>query len=233
MPSFDETSHAFLSACFYRLLKEGGYHDAVRVFRFAVRLYAQERGLRMAQRALRDGRPLDFASYLHYCEWSYTPPIAAAYEGCSSDWEEGDDLCSRVEACPWGDCYLRLGLADGVQDYCADLDTSIARGFNPELRYEMRQQVQDGRALCLHRRCGAAALPSLGAPDPADQLDFGYHCAHLYHAFCGVLASVYGQQEGAALCNKVLALYAERYGQPAVDTLLRLQDQDFSFLPQI
>ena len=23
MPSFDETSHAFLSACFYRLLKEG------------------------------------------------------------------------------------------------------------------------------------------------------------------------------------------------------------------
>ena len=147
MPSFDETSHAFLSACFYRLLKEGGYHDAVCVFRFAVRLYAQERG----------GRPLDFASYLHYCEWSYTPPIAEAYEGCSSNWEEGGDLCSRVEACPWGDCYLRLGLADGVQDYCADLDTSIARGFNPELRYEMRQQVQDGRALC---------LPGLGGSGP-------------------------------------------------------------------
>ena len=53
MCRFDETSHAFLSACFYRLLKEGEYHDAAAVFRFAVRLYAQERGLRMAQRALR------------------------------------------------------------------------------------------------------------------------------------------------------------------------------------
>ena len=231
MCRFDETSHAFLSACFYRLLKEGEYHDAAAVFRFAVRLYAQERGLRMAQRALRDGRALDFASYLHYCEWGFTPSAADAYAGCTTNWEEQGDLCSRIDACPWSDCYLALGLTDGVRDYCADLDTSIARGFNPALSYRMDQQLEEGRVCCLHRRGGAAALPSLGDPDPKDQLDFSYHCAHLYHAFSGVMRSVYGAQQGEALCRGVLELFAERYGKEAVDTLLEMQDQEFSFLP--
>ena len=52
----NEKQHAFIAAQYYRLIHELDLAGAERVFLFCTRKYAEERGARMAQRALRDGR---------------------------------------------------------------------------------------------------------------------------------------------------------------------------------
>ena len=72
--NFTERQHAFISAAFYRALKkEENAHNYRDAFQLATRIYAEQRGFRMAQRAIRDGKPLSFPAYRHYKEWAPTP----------------------------------------------------------------------------------------------------------------------------------------------------------------
>ena len=70
----NEKQHAFIAAQYYRLIHELDPAGAERVFLFCTRKYAEERGARMAQRALRDGRELTLGTYMSYGEWEYTDP---------------------------------------------------------------------------------------------------------------------------------------------------------------
>ena len=150
MSLFTERHHTFISATFYLIVKGEGYHNYRDAFRMAVHLYAQQRGSRMAQRALRDGRPLDFASYRYYAEWQYRPQILAEMPDASSWVAEGRDAKITIRSCPWSSQYIEMDLSDGILDYCADLDQSLARGFNPEIVYEVQQTMHNGNDCCIH-----------------------------------------------------------------------------------
>ena len=226
MQPFTERQHAYLSADFYRLLKELDLPQYQHVFRFAVSVYALGRGIRMALRCLRDGRDLDYPSYRYYKEWAPTQEFPAS--SSSSSVQEDGSLCQMVRGCPWAAQYLAMELPDGLADYCAGLDASIVRGFNPALRYEMHQQIQDGSVLCRHCQYEAHLEKDtvLGAPDPRNRKDFAFHCAHLYFAFSAVMASVYGEM-GRRLSEKVMDDFAAAYGQEAADMLLQFAGMDF------
>ena len=228
MIEFTERHHAFLSACWYRLLRDRAPAGWEAVFRAAVRRYAEERGGRMAQRALRDGQPLDFAAYRAYSEWRGTARSRAELGTRTETAAEGGDLVQRVYGCPWCAQYQAMGLEEGGIAYCADLDVSIARGFNPALRYELAQTQYGGRGFCLHRQCGAQ--PAREVPPPPDGVrDFEYHCAHLYFTFLRLTTAVWGAagaQDGA----QVLAAFAAEYGGGAADRLLRWRDESFIYI---
>lgn len=67
---FTEKTQVFLIAAWYKELNEAFGERGQRTFVLAVKHYARQRGERMAQRAVRDGQPLNYASYCAYCEWA-------------------------------------------------------------------------------------------------------------------------------------------------------------------
>jgi hypothetical protein len=222
--TFNERTHAFLSASFYRRLKAEGFHDFRRAFRMAVQLYAQQRGSRMAQRALRDGHELDFASYRAYGEWE--PTEAGAMETFDV-FVEGNDLKMHIYGCPWAVQYVDMGLPDGGSDYCDDLDPSITRGFNPALVYDVAQTQYFENDHCIH--CQRNARLDREVPkNRAGVRPFEFHCAHLYHTFSRLMCAVYGAA-GERLSAGVLEDYAAAYGQESADQLLAYGSVDFSF----
>jgi len=232
MSLFSEKHHAFVSATFYRIIKENGFHDYRTAFRMAVRLYAQQRGSRMAQRALRDGRPLDFASYRYYGEWEYTPGALAAMPRHFESVAEGCDVKMIVHSCPWKDQYYEMGLPDGALDYCADLDCSIARGFNPELAFEVGQTLmQEGNEFCVlyQREANIGAESAYGPRNPENIMCWSFHCGHVYKTFSDVFTAVYGEK-GAEASGKAIAAFAEAYGDDMAQSLAGFKAHDFSYI---
>ena len=63
---FTELSHAFIAAKYYVYLKEIFGDRGEAAFLHATRYYGEQRGRRMAQRAIRDGKPLTYETYCQY-----------------------------------------------------------------------------------------------------------------------------------------------------------------------
>lgn len=226
--TFTERTHAFLSASFYKIMKEENFHNYRAAFRMATQLYAQQRGSRMAQRALRDGHELDFAAYRAYGEWTYTEEGTKGLNTDAKVSVEGEDLKLVAYNCPWAAQYKAMGLEDGGYDYCDDLDESIARGFNPDLTYDVTQTQYHGVETCIHYQRNARLEKDV-PKDPANLRPFEYHCAHVYHTFARLMAAIYGT-EGERLNQKVLDAFAAEYGQEYADKLLEYSSVDFNHI---
>ena len=226
--NYTERHHAFLSAAYYRELRDSALPRWSEAFRMATQLYAQQRGSRMAQRALRDGQPLDFATYRAYSEWRASDASVLGVRTRTEVVVDGADKLSRIYNCAWSAQYIEMGLEDGGMAYCDDLDRSIARGFNPDLRYEVEQTQYHGCECCIHRQCDAHL--ELQVEPPRDGVKpFEYHCAHLYYTYLRTLSAIYGDA-GAALSARVLKAFAEQYGEDAADGLRKYQDTDFDHI---
>ena len=230
--NFTERHHAFISACFYRHLRDEGFRSYRDAFWFASRRYAEQRGSRMAQRAIRDGKPLDYTSYRLYGEWAPTAESRAEgfrNEDTFSVTKEGDDIVFKYLVCPWSGQYLDMGLKDGANLYCSDLDAAIVRGFNPKLTYDVVQTMHDRQDFCLQIMRGAASLPDPGPQDPDNVKDFGYHCGHVYSTFSKAMAAIYGER-GKELSQTVLSDFAQEYGKELAAELERQAARDYEYI---
>lgn len=226
--AFTERHHAFISATFYRILKEKeltGWQDA---FLYASRRYAEQRGGRMAQRAIRDGKPLTIGTYCSYGEWMYTEEAKAEnFPQSIHDKMEGNDSVRRYDACPWSSQYLEMGLKDGANLYCQDLDMSIARGFNPAVDYRVTQTMHD-HGFCCHI-LGGLGKETVEPKKPENVRDFEYHCAHVYKTFSDVLTGIY-LAEGVLIAAEALRAFKDAYGAEMADALVRFRNMDFDYV---
>lgn len=225
---FTERHHAFISASFYRVLKEHqptGWEDA---FLYASRRYAEQRGGRMAQRAIRDGKPLTIGTYCSYGEWQYTDAAKAGnFPQSIHDHMEGNDMIREYQACPWSAQYLEMGLKDGANLYCQDLDMSIARGFNPAIDYRVTQTMHD-HGFCRHV-LGDIGKETVEPKKEENIRDFEYHCAHIYKVFSDVMSAIY-LSEGVLIAAEVLRAFREEYGAEMADALIRYRNMDFDYV---
>lgn len=226
--NFTERHHAFISATFYRILKEQAPVGWENAFLYASRRYAEQRGGRMAQRAIRDGKPLTIGTYCSYGEWNYTEEARAEHFPQSiHDHFEGDDMIRRYDACPWSAQYLEMGLKDGANLYCQDLDMSIARGFNPAVSYQVTQTMHD-HGHCCHILGGLAG--DKPEPKKAENVrDFAYHCAHIYKVFSDVMTAIY-LTDGVLIAAEALKAFKETYGAEMADELVRYRNMDFDYV---
>lgn len=232
MAALNERHHAFISAKFYQELEAEGFDGFRQAFLLATRKYAEQRGSRMAQRAVRDGRPLDFASYRWYGEWVFTPEYESTLEGeTRRTVESGDDYTVDICKCPWSDQYLSMGALDGANDYCSVLDESIARGFNPELTFIVSKTMHNSKDFCRHtQKCAMLGAEDAYGPRSPDNIrDFGYHCAHVYSTFSKMMKAVYGA-DGEALSARVLLAFGKEYGSSAAAVILSYIDTDFDYI---
>lgn len=216
----NEKQHAFIAAQYYRLLHEADPAGAERVFLFCTRKYAEERGARMAQRALRDGCELTLGTYMSYGEWEYTDPSFTQ----SDVVETSPDHHYLVKKCPWSTQFRDMDALDCAKSYCRDLDLSIARGFNPDADFEVRSTMHTA-GVCDFVLHGAGEKPRKPR-NPENQRPFAYHCAHLLTTFDRCLRNIYGER-GSAMTDEVERCFGEQYGKDALQELRDNKSRDF------
>ena len=244
---FNEQVQAFITAWFYRELKERFGARGVQAFVQGTQSYGEQRGRRMAQRAIRAGEELTLETYLRRGEWVNTEKIRA--EGIANKAEiadaapaysaEAPDYIKRVTVCPWNEQFKEMKALDAGALYCRHIDPSLFRGFNPVLSYEVPQNLNQG-VCCYHivRNGYGAAREAEGsgegtAPrkmpgkDPAGLRSFEYHCADSYWGYRRTAERIFGAG-GTAASEQVLLQVGEIYGKEAAERLLQYRDTDFT-----
>jgi hypothetical protein len=239
----NETHHAFLVLAFYKALlgdqnrnlpvEEGP--SALGVFIKAAQTYGEQRGQRMALRALRDGVPaLNIAAYLAYGEWEGANP--EAFDVTMS--AERGVLSEMVRRCPWADTWRRHGFLEVGTIYCPEIDGAILRGFNSKLTLETVSNIA-GSGVC--RFCfydsGIAGTDTLfqqvnelkaRAKGPVKR-DFTYHCGHIWAVFCAVISDVLQDKAQAVIARAAEAVRKE-YGDETLNVIRSYEGSDFTRL---
>ncbi|MDR1623349.1 MAG: L-2-amino-thiazoline-4-carboxylic acid hydrolase [Synergistaceae bacterium] len=217
--AFTEKAHAFIAAKFYVHLDEAFGDRGIGTFIHATQYYAGQRGRRMAQRALRDGKKLTYETYMEYGEWVNTPEIIE--KGCANQAsveEISPDYVIRITRCPWHLQFKEMGLVEAGHEYCKHLDSAICRGFNPYLTYQVEQTLHKSE-YCIHRILGTNYKETPNVAKKKEYLrGFEYHCAHSYWAYAEVTSAVWGAR-GDMIGVKALEDFAKEYGQESADVL--------------
>ena len=244
---FNERVQAFITVLFYRELKRRFGTRGVQAFVQGTQSYGEQRGRRMAQRAIRAGEELTLQTYLRRGEWVNTEMICA--QGIANKAELTDaapeysaaypDYIKKVTVCPWHEQFKKMGALEAGELYCRHIDPSLFRGFNPVLSYEVPQNLNQG-VCCYHivRNGYEAAQAAEGsgegpAPrkmpgkDPAGLRSFEYHCADSYWSYRRTAERIFGA-EGTAASEQVLLQVRETCGKEAAERLLQYRGTDFT-----
>ena len=238
---FNEKLHAYIAARFYVRLARSYGDRGKAAFIHATQFYAEQRGRRMAKRAIADGQPLTYETYRAYGEWESTEEMKAA--GCANR----SDVVStepafefHVLACPWHEQFRAMGLEEAGLVYCAHLDNSISRGFNPYMVYEVPQTLHD-HPYCIQRVTNQQGLapgqtaqtaafdPSKARPEGERLRDFEYHCAHSYWSYARTAEVIFGE-EGRAVAEAVLSDIAEDWGEDYNTVIRKYVTFDFEMI---
>ena len=225
---FNEKVHAYIAAKYYVYLKEHFDTRGLEAFQHATRYYAEQRGRRMAQRAIRDGQPLTYETYCRYGEWVNTEEVKALGEANRAEkLHIAPDSETHIYVCPWHSQFKEMGLPEAGIAYCRDLDASICRGFNPEIDYRTTQTLHD-HACCI-QIVKNSGLKENGnyAKRPEGLKSFEYHCAHSYWSYREAVEGIFGR-EGEQIGEAVLADFAADYGKEMADILFGYRHVNFN-----
>lgn len=228
---FNEHHHAFISAIFFKRLVAETAVDGKEVFVLATQRYGEQRGSRMAQRAIRDGKPRDFAAYCAYGEWSYTEDYFAQGKHIET-LSKSPDYHYRVHACPWHDQYKEMDLIEGAILYCREIDLAIARGFNPHLVFEVNEIMHDGRFCDFRLKEADLEVKGYEVNPARAKLPFEYHCGHVYTTFTKISSSIL-KAKGKKIANAVVKDFSLVYGAEMAKRLKEYLKIDFNILPEL
>jgi hypothetical protein len=228
--NFNEKSHAYIAGKFYQYFIEIDKKIGTNAFINATQYYAEQRGRRMALRAIRDGKDLDFETYLSYGEWvstDYSKKIGQANDNQLEHKDSSVDL--YIHTCPWNKQFEEMGSIEAGRVYCKYLDSSISRGFNPDIEYKVEQTLYNN-PVCIHRINDEELNSKLNISRNEDNiLPFSFHCSHIYWSFAEVSSSVFAL-EGQAINQKVLEDLAKDYDDNMVEVILSYKDHNFNTL---
>lgn len=225
---FTEKTHAFIAASFYKYLLDELGERGKEAFIHATVYYGSQRGRRMAQRAIRDGRKLDFATYLEYGEWVSSEELAALGETNKTQITSfSPDYTMKIYICPWHQKFMEMELKCAGEIYCSYIDRSIAQGFDPNLDYQVPQTLYD-HDCCVQTVKNAGIKKGEEHPKKLCYVkDFSYHTAHAFYAYKEVVSAIFGKI-GDGIVEKVLEDFKNSYGQDMLDELLSFEGTNFN-----
>lgn len=220
-----EQHHAGILTAYYLELKSLAGTDGMAIFRKAEQFYGERRGRRMALRALRDGRLLNYAAYFTYGELLSTENLTDA---CFT--AEQGRVDEQVSRCPWAEEFRRLGCWECGAFYCKEIDASVIRGFNPELYYTLLGNIYD-KGYCRFCYRDDSICPDLFSEvvPSVNKRDFRYHCADVYQAFSHIVKMVV-PAEWEKMIHNVHSYLAEIYGAEFIRELDLIKNIDFEMI---
>lgn len=226
--NFTERSHAFIPASFYKRLTEAFGERGRQAFIHGTRYYGEQRGRRMAQRAIRDGRELDFEAYLQYSEWLNSDEAVKAGSSNVTEVETfSPDMTMKITRCAWHAQFRDSGMTEAGAEYCRHLDMAICRGFNPGLVFEVHKTLQT-EDCCIHVLRGANFPEGARFEKIRKYVQpFDYHCGHSYKCYSDITTAIFGA-EGATVNTTVLDDFRAEFGGEMADRLLHFRNTDFN-----
>ena len=230
-----EVHHAVLFALLARqALAFYGAESGQALIRKWVRRYGEQRGRRMALRAMRDSKNLAMSDFLAYGEWR-----SATGSALQEMIEQGGEIRLRVFRCPWALAWEQSDFLDVGRLYCQEIDAALVRGFNPELRLQINSTLTNGGEWCEFIFYEAASL-CRGAVEEVKRrqvemrnrasLPWEYHCAHLYQSFLETMQAVIsatGQQAAQAAAEA----FSRFFGPGCLAAFQHYLMGDFDHLP--
>ncbi|MEZ3436291.1 MAG: L-2-amino-thiazoline-4-carboxylic acid hydrolase [Lachnospiraceae bacterium] len=224
MEKFNEYHHAYICGYLYDELKKAFGEQGKLAFIKATQFYGEQRGGRMALRAIRDGRDLSYDSYFHYVEWRATPGLAEIERTVTDG-----VMLSENFVCPWHTALKEMGLSECGAVYCRHIDASLVRGFNPELKFEAETILHTSNSCKLKFYIGKP-IEAFEKGDAPIVYDMEYHCAHLLWTFAEVIENIFGKDGNIVVIN-VKERFAEKYSKEMIDALEMYRDCNFTYLP--
>lgn len=226
--AFTEESQTFLIAAYYRELKETFGDRGTAAFVHAVRQYGIQRGSRMAQRAIRDGQPLDYVTFCRYGEWEPSREILQAGKGSRTEIAQmSPDYELHVLSCPWYQAFEKYHALEAGALYCGNLDEAINQGFNGAIPFRTVQTKHTAEFCIFEVRDAGITVQTDLSHRPGVVRGFDYHCAHVFAAFGGVCRGIFGEDAGRALMQRVLDAFGSEFGAEMAEELEKMAEQDF------
>lgn len=226
---FDIPHHANLFALIYKAAQDMYGEKGAKAADEGTKLYGQQRGNRMAQRAVKDGAPLTMESYLLYGEWvdknGHSQNRTAATEPV---------YCMECVVCGWCEAWKNAGLLEWGKNYCTYVDKNLVKGFNPELVLDIHSVLSQGGEVCAFQWNGFAMSDPEGYSAKKAALgdrtikDFLYHTGHLLNAMIQAIAKELGTDAAENIKEKALADYTVMYGKEMTDAVVKESQQDFT-----
>ena len=227
---FTKKTHAWIIAKYYeKCMKEFGNRGR-EAFIHATRCYGESRGRRMAQRAIRDGRPLNYGTYMEYAEWKPTEEVRREGDSNESDiLSVTPDYIIRITKCPWHLQFKKMGLTEAGTVYCAEIDPSIARGFSPGLRYESVCSLNNADC-CLHIIHDSGLKEGEEHTRKEENIrDFSYHCANVFYIFRDVVGAVFSEK-GKEVSDSVMEEFTQTFGKEMAGILEGYAEVNFQVI---
>jgi len=196
--------------------------------------YGEQRGGRMAQRTAADGLESTALNYVLYGEWSAEPgEMDVAIPA------KNPDIQYWIKKCPWHDVWTEQGLLEKYGYlYCKYVDVALARGYNPELQFDILTNRGQGNAVCDMRLRNANVTEAEDAEFAVRAQKLGnkakmpwdYHCAHLFKTLWESVAAAFGSA-GVIAIQGALLEFETVQGREASTALLALMETDFNVAP--
>jgi hypothetical protein len=185
--------------------------------------YGEGRGKRMADKALKDGRVNDLLSFLLYgeIEWDDTGnqfKIA----------QRKPFFKVNARKCFWHEIWAKNEMLEIGRIYCRDIDRAIMKGFNPNLNFDVPQNMNDGAKYCVFNYRDwrleivdliKFALKKKKAKKKAVE-SWTFHCIDVYEKFSNVIIRESGE-EGKLIIEGVVKKFTEKFGESATNDLIK------------
>ncbi len=223
----NENHHAGILSAYFLALKGNFGNVGLAIFKKAEQFYGERRGRRMALRALRDGKQLNYAAYFEYGE------LISTKGAIDVEFDVGEgrvDEC--VIRCPWASEFRRLDCTECGEFYCKEIDAAVVRGFNPYLKYELVGNLyQNGccRFIFQDDSIFPGLFQNLNPPTDAKR-DFNFHCADVYQAYVHTVRSVMNQHHCRVIMEEVKGYLDKVYGQDLLSQIDNMLNYDFEII---
>ncbi len=220
------TFFALLSKHAITLAGEAGKESILR----GMTKYGNERGARMAARALANGDELTTMTNQAYGEWK--PDYQGQMDFGTIHTEP--TLQTYIAKCAWCDAWKKHDLLDYGKYYCVNVDNAVYQGFRSDfLCTPTTTSLSWGGERCEF---------DWGHPLTAEEVtmlaekkkelgtscmrDFNFHTAHLLYTISNVLKEDLGET-GELAVQKGIEEFIEKFGQEYYDVLGEINHDEF------
>ncbi|WP_176892275.1 L-2-amino-thiazoline-4-carboxylic acid hydrolase [Fusobacterium varium] len=194
-------------------------------------LYAKERGLRMAMRAIADGEELTPNNYIVYGEWVDHKKIGKAeVKSITPEYRTNSLVCG------WCDAWKKYDLIEYGKIYCTWIDKNLVKGFNIENELEIDSILSHGDSCCAFYWVGTKFENMEALKKNREKKaalagkvlkDFLYHTGHILSAMRREYYMELGLLKGREIVEKSLKEYEEKFGKMKKLALLEEGKLDF------
>ena len=232
MEKYTVEQHAVLIGLTGKYLEKYAGAYGTDLFINSIVKYGKQRGKRMRERALRDGRPLNYETFLAYGELKLD-----TLPGDYSVKSESPVYINCCHRCMWDEAWKKFGLSEYGGWYCRYIDINLAQGFSDDMVMIAKTMKGLGDDCCTFVNVGYEQTEESKQRiarikeelDGRYVRDFLYHEGHFLNAVrticCAPLKDNYRKFE-----SDLLGEFSKIYGKELTDRVLKESERDFDEL---